>query len=244
MRKFISIAVIGIFLLSSFSAFVVGEEQIGKAQITLHYSFEKPTIKDIDFSGILYQQIKIESAPCSGNSGEPNLSTKGVYILIPQKEKVNSITVVFDERIYFGDGYLVEPVGNPAPLSETDSTSYPTPDDTIYSSIKQFPGKLFTEIGTYNCKGYEILVLKLHPIQYIPNSGKLYYYPDLTVIVETVKDITVSSTFRGLKKDELEIIDKVDNSAVLNSYNLNLKQTFHRQSNPLPIYDLLIITTE
>lgn len=240
MKKIISIGIISIFLISTFSVFVVGEEQKNTNQIILNYSFETPIITDI-----VYHQVKIEGAPCGGNSGEPNLPTKGVYILIPQGERVKSITVVYDDKTYLGEGYLVEPIGQPIPLSDIDTSNFPVPDKTIYSSKEQFPGKLFTEVGISNFKGYKILILKLHPVQYIPSSGELYFYPDLTVLVQTVKDGTVSSSFRELKKDEVEIIDKVDNSAEVDGYKINIhQQIFQGQSNPLPIYDLLIITTE
>ena len=215
MKKIIALGIIGMFILTSLSVFVVAEEQNSNDQITLNYAFETPVITDVDIDGTIYDQITIEDAPVCGNPGEPGLPASGVYALIPQGEKISSISVTHGEIICLGSDFLIEPVGQPVPLSQIETFTVPTPDEIIYSSNEMFPGELFTEVGTYNCKGYEILVLRLHPVQYVPAAGELFYYPDLSVSVETVEDGDVSPLFRGLEKDELEIVEKVENPAMV-----------------------------
>jgi hypothetical protein len=134
---------------------------------------------------------------------------------------------------------VVEPVAECVPLSKISTAPLPKPDVGIYSSSGMFPGKFFTEVGSYCFRGYEILVLKLQPVQYIPASGELFYYPDLTVNVKTEADASDNSLFRGLEKDKEEAMKKVDNPEVADTY------PSESEYSPLDIqYNLVIITSE
>ncbi len=243
-KTLLLIGVLVMFFLTSFSSFVVAEYKTTNDQIVLDCEFGIPVIDDLDIADKTYDRIEIVDSPNVGNPGEPSLPCKGVYILVPQGEKVSRISVSNDEVVSLGSGFLVEPVGEAVPLSKSDSAPLPVPDDAIYSSNEMFPGKLFSEVGTYCCKGYEILVLRLHPVQYRPKTGELFYYPDLSVFVETVEDGDVSDLLRGLEIDELEIISKVANPSSVSSYDLNTQQQAVPSQSTPSTYDLLIITSE
>jgi len=239
MKKIIAIGIIGMFLLTSFSVFVIADKKNTCSLITTSYSFETPVIKNIDIDGSVYVRVDMKDAPCGGNPGEPRLPAKGAYILLPQGKRVSDIIVTPGEMVCLGSGFVVEPVEEPVPLSEINLAPLPIPNKIIYSSRDTFPGRLFTNIGTGNFRGYQILVLKLHPVQYIPITGELFYYPDLTISVETVEDENANTLYRGLEKDKLEVIKKVNNPCVADTY----LQTKSR-SNTLDLYDMLIITTD
>jgi hypothetical protein len=134
---------------------------------------------------------------------------------------------------------VVEPVAECVPLSKISTAPLPKPDVGIYSSSGMFPGKFFTEVGTYSFRCYEILVLRLYPVQYIPATGELFYYPDLTVSVETVEDGHINSLFRGLNKDNNEILKKVDNPSIANTYTQTTTKIDSTEE-----YDMVIITSE
>ena len=235
----ISIVVIGCLLLSSFPVFVSGEDQSSNDNISMSYYFGTPTISDVYIDDTRYDRITIEETSNGGEPGEPSLPVKGVSILIPQGNVVSNIMVTPSEMICLGSGYLVEPATQPILISDISSAQSSTPNEAVYSSEERFPGRLFTEVGTYSCRGYEILVLKLHPVQYMPASGELFYYSDLSISVETVADGVVSSLYRGLEKDEQNLMTSVDNYEMVSSYAVQ------SESNPsIDEYDLLIITSE
>jgi len=243
MNKIIAIGIMGMFLLTSFSVFVTGEDQSNSNQIILGYSFETPVFSKVDINNTIYDSITIEGAPSDGNPGEPLLPRKGSYILLPPNSEVSNIVVNSGERISLGSGYLVEPAGEPVPLSEVDSAPLPVPDNKIYSSNELFPGTFYSEVGTYGCRGYTILVLQLHPVQYIPASGELFYYPDLTVSVETIEETRDNSLFRGTQEDIDDISAKVDNPSIGNMYMEELQaETLQSAPSSPTNYDLLIIT--
>ncbi|MCX6667477.1 MAG: C25 family cysteine peptidase [Euryarchaeota archaeon] len=239
MKKIIAIGIISIFLLTSFNGIINAGEQNTDNKITTSYSFKSPVISKVNINNTVYDSISIDGAPCDGNPGEPMLPGRGAYILLPPNSKVSNIVVNPGVMVRLGSGYLVEPAGEPVPLSDIENAKVPTPNNEIYSSTDMFPGELYSEIGTYNCRGYTILVLKLNPVQYIPASGELFYYPSLAVNVETAKETKDNSLFRGLQEDNNDVGMKVDNPGMSTKYMQTLG------SAPAYLnYDLLIITSE
>ena len=207
-------------------------------EITSRYTFHPPQLTTVRILDEQYDQIVLSGAPCSGNPGEPSLPTAGAYLLLPYHTRVIDI-VVTGEPEFFGSGYTILPQSVPVPISKKDLESIPTPDETIYSSQQMFPGRLFTNTGIYSFRGYQILVLMLHPIQYIPTTGEIYYYTHLEVTVTLTPDDTESLLYRGEAKDKIQIMQKVDNPGIVETY-----PEHSSGSEPMEEYDLLIITTE
>ena len=187
----------------------------------------------------LYDRVALAGVLNAANAGEPYLPVKGAYILLPKNTRVDKINVESNKMLFLGSEFNIEPAGKPIPLSMAKSAELPKPDMEIYDSNNLFPGELFTEVGTYSFRGYNILVLNLYPVQYVPNTGELYYYQDLTVYVETVKDGRDNTLFRGLEKDELEIMKKIDNGDIIDTYIGKSSSEISIDEN----HDLLIITT-
>ena len=247
-RIIFSILITGIMLTTvfsvCFSATAVYLDQNKKTddnQISMSYSFKGPTVEKVEEDGTVYDRLIMEDSPCGGNPGEPSLPKKGAKILLPQCTKVSEIKGSHDKPVSLGLGFMVEPVAEPVPLSMINSATPPQPDSAIYSSTEMFPGELFTEVGTYNFRGYKILVLTLHPVQYIPFSGELLYYPNLMVTVETVEDAHDTTLFRSLAKDEVGIMGQIDNGENVGTYQ-------EPGESPLTLgsgnYDLVIITKD
>ncbi len=238
-KKLVSMGILIVLFLTSFSVFGVADAEVNGCQITRRYSFDTPVMKSVDLDSLEYAQVSIDGATSTGNPGEPRLPAYGVYMLIPQGEGVSDITVTHGDRICLGSGFMVEPVGEPLFFSEIEKGSLPFFNNKVYSSNEEFPGRLFTEIGRYWCRGYQVLVLMLHPLQYIPATGELFFYPDLMVSVETVEDNRVNSLYRGFEKDRQLLMNKVDNLEIVNTYTEPLKVSVSVDN-----YDLLIITSD
>ena len=205
-------------------------------QINLNYDFERPQTETVLIDGASYDRLYLPNTPNSGSEGEPALPACGASILIPAGEEVQNI-VVTGTRVHLGDGFNIEPVGRPVKLS-ADPSEYvpPTPDPMIYAMDGSFPEGRFEQIGTQAFRGYQILTLKLLPVEYIPARGELFYYPELTVAVTTTSTGRTSSQFRGLAVDDEDVRAKVDNPSAADSYVAGLKRGARS-------YDLLILTT-
>ncbi len=227
------------------TVFAVADNEDNVDEVSVTYLLETLAIEQVDIGDIMYDQVILNDAPYCGNAGEPRLPGKAAYILLPQNTKVGEIKVTHGEKICLGSGFNVEPVGMPFPLSMSDSAPLPVPDELIYSSNDLFPGELFTEVGTYGFRGYDILVLRLHPVQYVPAAGELFYYPDLTVSVETIENEHTNEMYRGLEKDEFEVMRKVDNPSIVRSYIQQSSSNIHSSLiDPADTYEYVIITNK
>jgi len=226
-------------LLATCSIFAVAESRNNESQIIKTYSFETPYVNQVTMDNTVYDQIIIPDSLGYGSPGEPNLPAYGVHLLLPHGTDVADIEVVPGEKVFIGSDFNVEPVREPVILSDIHSSSSPVQDELVYTSKEAFPNTLFTEIGTYSFRGYEILVLTIYPVQYIPNSGELFYFKDMTVSVKTVETGQINPLFRNLEKDETEVTKKVDNP-------LDVKSYMGDTTRPASFgdYDLLILTTD
>jgi hypothetical protein len=232
------ISFVGIILIiASFSSLSMADNINLENELNLNYSFECPIIQTIEIASTIYDKISLESCISAGNPGEPLIPSKGVYILLPSKTKECDIQVTSEEKQVIGNGFYIEPMSKPIPISKVKKDIIPIPDEKIYNSNDIYPGKLFTEVGIYKFRGYQILVLLLHPVQYNPSSGELFYYKNLNVNIKITSYNEADALLRGFEKDRTEVIKKVDNPEIAISYKEKVISSFDN-------YELLIITTE
>ena len=142
-----------ILLITSFSGMVLASHEQPADSISMTYSFLSPTFSKISIKNDVYDQILLQNAPCSGNPDEPFLPTKGVYLLLPPNTKVDTI-VINGEKTFIGSGFNIVPCGKSIPLTPHAVDAIPTPDKAVYTSDTLFPGRLFSEFGVYQFRGY------------------------------------------------------------------------------------------
>jgi len=227
-----------ILFISLFSVTIVATAEQFPDSITMTYSFPTPVISKITLENEVYDQLLIQGAPCSGNPGEPFLPTKGAYLLIPPDTNVDSITIT-GEKIYVGAGFTIVPCGASIPLTPHATGVVPQPDKVIYNSYKEFPSRLFSEVGVYQFRGYSILALMLYPAQYIPATGQIFYYPTMTVTVTLTKEPHMNVLYRDLPQDRTELFTKIENPILETTYQRPSQNTMASDQ-----YDLLILTTD
>jgi hypothetical protein len=228
-----------ILLLTMGSALVASENINRNENITRTYSFDEPQIHQITVNEQIFDQVTMRNAEGAWNPGEPDLPTYCVALLLPQGTTVTGISVQPGTQVMLGIGFIVAPVEQPVTLSDFSSAiATGLKNESIYTSENVFPPSLFTTVGTYRFRGYNILKLLLYPMQYHPLSGQLSYFTGMTVTVATTQSGVVNPLFRGLEKDKVEVARKVDNIDVLTSYTTT--------NAPLQgdNYELLILTTD
>ena len=234
MRKLITISIMCIFLLSVIS---VNAEDKKEGSILVKYKFDKPEVKKIVVNENIYDKVILEDVTNFGNPGEPLIPMKGAYILLPKNSEVKDIEVSHGKIISLGKGFDLEPVGDLITTSQNIRIKPSTSTKETYASSEMYPGALYSKVGTYYFRGYAILVLTLYPVQYIPSTGELLYYTDIIVNVET-SQTDDNQFYRAGEKDRLEVLNKVDNPKVLETYDENKLIKMSQEG-----YDLLILTT-
>ena len=192
--------------------------------------------------GPVHDSVTMLGLPQHGAPGEPVLPFKTVKVLIPQGKDVQSVDVTASNRKVLKGKFNVEYGKTPIPIS-SNTTFEDRPNQTIYGSANPFPGVLSSQMLKQHFRGYKMLMLKLHPVQYIPKTGELSYFETMTVTVNTEVSSNVSPLFRNLQQDIELVLDIVDNPSEVKSYTETVKLVQPSSLvNPLDSYDYVIIT--
>ena len=236
-KKWQSIFLSVFLIITTFSAITNANSNNYNEKIELNYNFECPTIKEIDIEGINYQRITLSNCVPAGNIGEPLIPSLGTNILLPPNTVVFDIKVIPNDKQNLGSGHFIEPMEKPIPITQVKQNCIPSPDENIYNLNEFYPGNLHTKVGTYNFRGYEILVLLLHPIQYNPYTGEIFYYRNLDVIIDFVQNKESNELFRGFDSDKIDVSNKIDNPDMILKYQKESKSS-------MDDYELLILTDD
>jgi hypothetical protein len=185
-----------------FTALAQSNQIVLNNDIKMTYTFTSPTIETINIAGTLYNRVNLYDCFSAGNAGEPKIPSKGAFLILPPKAKVNEIDIIPGEKIVLASRLLIEPTSQAIPTSQTENIPIPSPNKAIYALNEEYPGKLYTQVGIHQFRGYQILVLLLHPIQYNPVTGELCYYKSLDVSVKTVNTGILSAFYRSFEQDK------------------------------------------
>ena len=218
------------FCISTNATIITNKESINNQEINLHYNFFKPTINSIQVNGRTFDTIKMNELENIGKIGEPSLPIKGAYILLPMNSEVEDITVT---------GYKNELDGNYNIniVRKTDVTYDPV---ITYEKNKLYPENIYEKIDVFSFRGYNILVLNIHPVQYSPEKGQILYYTSIEISIDLKEKPVDNHYLRFLEKDEETLLKLVDNPEVITSYH---NQEFNKDTFSSEM-DLLILTKE
>jgi hypothetical protein len=205
--------------------------------VTVKFAFPLPTVSKT----MAYDSVEMQDLTRYGAPGEPVLPFKTAKILIPQGKEMQSIHVTPGNRKTLGGKLNVEYGRTPIPIS-SNTPVLDQPNRAIYSSSTPFPGTLFSHISKQYLRGYEIILLTLHPVQYIPKTGDLFYYETMTVTVNLEDIDKASPLLRNLPQDKLLVLDAVDNPEVVETYTKAGAPIRLTKVNSSESYDYVIIT--
>ncbi|MGC9308025.1 MAG: C25 family cysteine peptidase [Thermoplasmatota archaeon] len=192
------------------------------SDICLHFSFERPVVEKVSIWDERFDRISMQGLQNDGMPGEPRMPVKPVNVKVPRGCSVEKIDVTVEGKTYMGDGFMVEPCQQLIPLYYNvkigDETPMATsPNSNIYDSSEEYPDTVLKKMSVQRCRGYNILLLKLYPVSYIPESGQLYFYKHITISISTSaesQEMDVShytSNYRGLPRDKRRVQQLVDN---------------------------------
>lgn len=207
--------------------------------ITLEYNFTAPEISKTIINGEKYDRVIMKDASNGGDIGHPSLPSMGTRVLLPFGEDFERIEILASEKIDLGSGYKIEPVARPYPISKgPTAANWPVPDPAIYNYDAPYPADKVVNTGIHSMRGYRQNFFRLQPVEYLPLSGNLYYYPRITLIIHTQTSNKSGSheLLRSLPEDEMLAKSKVANPETSISYLTAAKSVAKG-------YELLIITT-
>jgi len=252
-KRIISIALCLILMTTAISvttADLFESEYISKESLNYTIKFIEPTFqtKTVDNSG--YTDINLPGCMSIGReAGQPTMPVKFVKLLIPPKTTVKNVEVIgLTIELHIEDIDLKEspifPYQNPVPFGMEPEEF--VIDSTFYSSDNVYPTEKNEEYEIGYSHGYTILDIALNPIQYKPNEGKIFLYPELTVRVNLEESDYVNQFFRNNPDDKAWVQSLVWNPEIAERYTSDIP-TFEYPGglcDPEDNYDYVIITTE
>jgi len=187
--------------------------------------------------------VEMQGLSRYGAAGEPILPFKTAKILIPQGKELQSIHVAASNRKKLEGEFNLEYGKTPIPIS-SDTVVVDRPNPSIYSSSTPFPRTLYSQVSEQYLRGYEIVLLTLHPVQYIPKTGELFYYETMSVTLDVKETSKISPLFRKLPQDRTLALGLVDNPEMVETYIKTDPLLQPTAVNPSESYDYVIITND
>lgn len=207
--------------------------------IRVEVSFPRPTISTVSSRHI----VEMQDLPRHGAPGEPILPFKIIRVLIPKGKKFQSVQIAHSVREPLKGRFNLE-YGRTPTIIGSKPTVVDQPNQQIYSSANPFPTELFSQVSEQRFRGYEILLLTLHPVQYIPKTGGLFYFESMTVTVNLQESAKASPLLRNLPQDKLIVQEIVDNPEAAETYSTATPKLRPASVNASESYDYIIITDQ
>lgn len=213
-KKLLTICILSLFLISMMTP-VLGTQE-SNDDIVFDFTFSKPQIEKITYEGETYNRITIDGLENNFKLGAPSLPVKPLKILLPQGKDLEDIGISASGKTTLGYGFNIKLGGRLVPISTKLAISE-------QKTIKKYSSKnsdfsLYSIIGVYSCRGFSILHVNLHPVQYSEEKGEIYYYKNIQLTVKT-KEKPINNAFRGLSRDYEYVESIVDNPSYVSTYS-------------------------
>ena len=118
-------------------------------------------------------------------------------------------------------------------------------DNDIYNSLERYPKSQYYNTDVSDFCGYQILTIHLFPVQYIPASGRLFYYSRLTITMGLEQTDHISYLYRASSADAMKVKACVENPEIVNTYDLAIRGKVlfsNGLCDPSESYDYVLIT--
>ena len=196
---------------------------------TLRYTFffDEPVLTEVAVNNQTFTTIDMNNCYPYAQPGFPTLPIYRALLLIPEGHSVENIQGTFQNPQILPYDFLMKPI-----LPEQDfiriGMDDPQPfvmNDTVYSASTPVFEKIFENGGIGYCRGYEILTIYLYPLQYVPGTGVLTYFPEMTITVQLQESKGQPiqenpSLLRYSQTDEDVVRELVTNPAILSTYDV------------------------
>jgi hypothetical protein len=191
-------------------------------EMVFEYSFSEPLSEKTNN----FDLLKINGLELLERAGAPIVPVRPVQILVPYGREVVNCDVAVDGLKQLSGSFILQPAQKPYPLGYRGPVEMTLPDEKIYKSSSLWPGMYFEEIGTQSKRGYQVLILNLLPLQYVPTTGEVYYASKLVLTI-TLADSKQKAKVLSSGSAKAKIAASVDNPIALKSYSSadNLQKT-------------------
>jgi sugar lactone lactonase YvrE len=192
---------------------------------TLSFTFSAPEIVP-SFLDPQYVKISMANTNSFQVVGRPTVPLKNVKVYIPAGKKLASFTVTPGSQVTLPGQYVLEPGQPQFPLLPAEElvkkgyavSSQAPPDPSVYSQATPYPPSPYSATANIqSMAGYQIAIINLYPLRYLPASKTISYFQSLTLKVSFEPVVSPQSFTSILPADIQKIKNFVDNPALVSS---------------------------
>ncbi len=192
----------------------VAEIEISGDEMVLEYEFNEPTI----YEGDGYDLLIMEGLEQYQRVGAPIIPVRPVKVMVPFGKKVLTARAIPLETYDLPGSYWLPPAQKPYPLSYQGTAEPTEPDPAIYGQATPWPGTYHEQVAAQSKRGYQLFIMNLFPLQYVPAIGKISYTTKLRLEID-LADALTSEVLRPSEAVEARLTAMVDNPSVLENYS-------------------------
>jgi len=236
-----------------------------KLSFSIDLTFEEPTFSDSFIDNKIFTNIEMNNCHLTTNIGHPSLPFYPVKFLVPYGYNVENIDVDHSQQSVISCDLISKPI---SPVqneyitsSDGDEVSFIMNED-VYNSNTPVNSFIFTNENIDFCRGFAVLSVNLYPTVYIPKTGDLSFYSEMSVSIDFCKGSVFSSSgveydssLLRMKQGDIDVISSiVVNPEMVNSYPTPVSNTndfsimggedstVSLPCNPSYSYDYIIVT--
>ncbi len=209
---------ITLFTLISVQAAFAGE---------LVFNFEKPEL----IKSKIYTDAKLGDLPLSYEPEMPILPFRPVQVMLPPGKTASNVEVTAGKLIEIEGTHLLRPAGFNIPLSFQKFAEERRKRIALINGGKEqvfkygysglYPSSSMSNFSVQSGRGYKILVLNVHPVFYQAETGKVYYYSQMTVkydVIDANTNKMLATKVRDVGSDRETIKMLVENPEMMGEY--------------------------
>jgi hypothetical protein len=206
------------FITVAFTLIVLFATPARTTDVTVTYHLDEPTSLETErgFSRILFP-----GTVQGGKPGEPSYPFYGVAIVLPPGERVANVRIVRRSLKQLDDTYRLHPMQPPVPGSEAVQRERKFLYEEKAYGVDEWVRPARAPFTTQYLRGHAIAVGTFCPIEYNPMRGRIGYYGEVEVTVETAPSAGSMKSLALLRTDEAthaRIAALVDNPGDLAQY--------------------------
>lgn len=196
------------------------------------YSFANPKIESSDG----FHRLQFEGLLQTGITGEPTLPYQAVSLLMPAGHTATGILIETGEEVILEGFFKLFPMQYSQPISKGGSGLFVL-NEAIYEKNAAYPEQMNGEVVTHFMNGFGVAMTTFTPVKYNPATGRLSYFKEITISIETKADEKALEALKNINTSEV-VLERIG----LLAQNAELAFTYPSRQSKSDDYDLLIIT--
>lgn len=196
--------------------------------VDYHVRLDNPVQRD---DGTLEGQTGFTMA----EPGQPMLPFEGYQILLPYGTEVSDVEVYMTDWTTLPGDWEIEPMGEPAMLSQP--TAAPVPDPAIYNLDSFWAPADYELVMVGRLAGMDIAIINVYPYRYNPVQRSLGFFSDVQISVHTQSNAAVATQQSRMTARTPSVMQRINALTV----NPEMAETYPSRTVATPSRDLVDI---